>query len=144
MNLFEGVEIIEPPLNLTERIMAEVMQIELATEAQKEELSLARNVKGIVLLVVLASINAALFGSWLFSLMNLQFDTVQLQLMYRILAEAFTYCEIVGRHTGSALQTVVTSIAGALPWEWIGVYVGFFICVMAGTWFIHRKGGDEA
>lgn len=143
-DMFAGVEMMEPPRNLSDLIMAEVMELEPGTEDLPREIPIVHNLKGIGLLVALASINAALFGSWLVSLVNVRFDALQLQLLCRILTDAFTHFEIVGRHTGQALQTVITSIARALPWGWIELYGTLLIVIVGGTWILHRKGGDEA
>lgn len=143
-NLFEGVEMLEPPVDLTDLIMAEVLQLEPGTEPVQKELNLIGNLKGIGLLIALAGINAALYGSWVISLIHFPFHRPQLQLMYRILVEAFTHFEIIGRHTGHAFQTVVTAIVSALPWEWIGLYITCGVLIMLGTWIVNRKGGDQA
>lgn len=143
-DLFEEMEMVEPPLHLADLIMAEVMQIEADRESETEETAIVRNLKWIGLLVVLAGVNAAFFGSWLVSMANLKFDKIHLQLMARILEETFSHFELVGRATGDALQTVIRSVAGAVPWEWVGIYITLALLIFVGTWFVNRKGGDEA
>lgn len=166
VGLFEDAEVLEPPLTLKHLIMSEVRKLEIDAVEQETPTAAremhsqpetavdtlvdapkdtrARRKKGIGLLIAVAIINTFFFCYWILPFIGYNTrGSGQSVVLTQMTMESFSKFALVGQHTGDALQLVLKSVVGIMPWNWILIYLAIAGVLLVIMWTVARKKGGS-
>ncbi len=124
--IFDQTVIVDPPVELKELVMEEIMGMEWEAAVEKSP-AIPQKKKGVGILVMVALLNAILFVSRLIPYTWVFRSSVNKVVNIHIFGQMFGRYSLVGRHIAKALKLVYMSISDLIPWSFLIPFGGITI-----------------